>query len=115
VHANGGGEDPVDVAVDLACRNIKAGRIKRDGTVGKAKLTPKHCIIINYRRRVGKMVGPDHFLGSLVEAQTAGKIRYQAASDNRHKPAGYYPVDGWEPIEEDGIPYAVDPASHEKN
>jgi hypothetical protein len=110
-HANGGGEDPVDVAVDLACRQAKAGRVKRDGTVGGLKLTAQHGIIINYRRRVGKTVGPTHFLASLAEAQTAGKINYHDATRNSRQPAGYYPVDGWEPIEEDGIPYAVDPAS----
>jgi hypothetical protein len=112
-HANGGGEDPVDVAVDLACRQAKAGRVQRNGTMGGVKLTPKHAIIINYRRRVGKMVGPDHFLASLAEGETAGRVNYQNASGNRHKPAGYYPVDGWVPIDEDGIPYVVDVvASH---
>ena len=111
VHANGGGEDPIDVAVDLACRQAAAGRIKRDGTVGKRKLTNSDALIINYRRRTGQMrIGSTHFLASLVEAQTAGKIQYQDwTGGNRNRPAGYYPVDGWEPgAEGDKIPFAVD-------
>ena len=108
VHATGGGEDPVDVAVDLACRQVAAGRVKRDGTVGKLKITNGHALITNYRRRTGQMVGVDHFLGSLADAHQARKIHYHDATRNSRQPAGYYPVDGWEPIEEDGIPYAVD-------
>ena len=99
-----GGEDPVAVAVDLACKQAERdSRIKQDGKIGAAgaALNNKHGVIIEYRRRTGQQIGADHFLGALKEALAKGLIAYQAGGSggNGRKPAGYYPIAGWAPAE----------------
>jgi hypothetical protein len=99
-----GGEDPVDLAVDLAYKRARFGsRIKQDGTIGtdNQRLTNQHGIITAYRHRTGlKGIGREHFLGSLKTAlEDRGAILYQKSNGGSrgHGAAGYYAVEDWEP------------------
>jgi hypothetical protein len=112
VHSAGGGEDPVTVAVDLACRHAQFERIKKDGKAGERKLTNQDAIILEFRRRSGLKAGVERFLATLEDALKEGRINYQAYSNTRSKLTGYYPVEGWQPVDEDGIPYSTDAVYH---
>jgi hypothetical protein len=85
-----GGENAVDVAVDIAGRYDGDGcRIKRDGTIGTegVHLSNKHVIIVEYRGRTGKPYGVPHFLGSLDTAEGEGRLGYEKGRSKT--PAGY--------------------------
>jgi hypothetical protein len=86
----GGAEDPVAVAIDLALRQAEIGSyIKANGTMGAESmaLTNQHAIITEYRRRTDAKHGAAHFLASLKQAAGEGKLSYQPGKGKR--PAGY--------------------------
>jgi hypothetical protein len=77
-----GGEDPVEVAIDLALRQAERDlHIKADGTIGteSVRIVNRHAIIEGYRRRTDGKHNVAHFMGSLRQAAAEGRITYRKA------------------------------------
>jgi hypothetical protein len=87
-----GGEDAIDVAVELALRQANIGAPicrHQGGMTNGIRLTSQHILIGEYRQRAGKpKLGVAHLLDTLKTAEQEGKIVYKPGRS--HQQAGYY-------------------------